>query len=604
MGVPASRRGTRVAVWVAVAACVVVGVSAGVVVEMRGDRDAVGNGGGRPSATDASGATGHSGAGGAIETGATVATADATIGPEGGSVELEGAADVDGFELIVPAGAVVEPTPISVEAVSIESIDAGPFVSPISPLFTVHAGDADAVDVIEVTVPVVVPDGWVAMGFFVDPATGELEGMPLLRADGGSITVGTRHFSSFFVSAVLASLLPATVTTGFDPTADTWQFPNQGTAVSPGGHCAGMALTEMWFFLEQRPTCDCHLRGRYDDATAFAVGPATPTRWVDDVRGLRWASSVQQDVPWGSAAYTQTWKAMLHLDASLQLAAFRYSMAVTGEPQLVILTTDTRTPAHAIVAYAVDGSTIHVADPNSPSRTDTVIEYREAEHTFAPFDSAVTADSPPLRFTRIGYAAKSALFTWDAIGTRFAQAESGTIGLDRFSTPDVVAVELTVDGIEDHRLLADGYLPQRTPLPVYAAVTGVDGRFRTSLYLGTADAPIATAEVTMAAGSPVPTTGTYALIDLAAAPQIGVLVEQAFPMGVDSSGATVYVWRWLDFQWRTIGAVPATTVLPGTTPQAGTTYDCSQPRPPGGIGAAEWDLHCGGPIGAATGPLP
>ena len=554
---------------------------------------------------------------GPLEVGAPIASAHDTIGPDGGTIVLDEAAG-DGFELEVPAGALATDTTIDVTAAPIEAIDDGPLVTPLSPLYTVHAGDVYFADLVEITVPVEVPTGWVAMGFLVDADTGRLEGMPLLRSDEHSLTVATRHFSSLFVSGVIETLLPTSVSTGFDPTADTWQFPNEGTAIAPFGHCAGMSLTEMWFFVEQHPVCDCHLRGRYDDAMAFPVGPATPSRWVDDVRGLRWATSVQKDVPWTtSAGWDVAWKAMYQLDPALQLAAFRYSMALTGEPQLVSLSTATGTPSHAIVAYAVEGDTILVADPNSPNRTDTSIEYLPSSAAFRPFVSALSSDSPSITFTAIGYAAKSALFDWDSIGRRFAEAEAGTIGMDRFATPDVVAVELTVDGIEDHRLLVDGYVPTRNPLPVYAAVTGVDGRFRTSVFLGTSDTPVATADVTMTAGSPVPTTGSYALVDVSAPVQLGVLVEESKQIGVDGSGQPVFVWRWVDFRTLGVGApsvtsLPEATAPPETAPQVDTlpattavplppvsTFDCTSPRPTDAIGGAQWDLHC-----AAIGTAP
>lgn len=506
---------------------------------------------------------------------------DAVVGPAGGSVVVPASGTpVDGLEVVVPEGTFTADQPVSVSWATLTGTDPTGLVTPLSPLIRIEDGGAYGGDVIEVTVPATTPQGWVAMGFYRDPADGSLEGMPLLRADAASVTVGARHFSEFFIAGVADALLGSDISTGFDPSVDSWQFPNVGTSVVPGGHCAGMSLTAMWFFLEQKPACGCSLRGRYDNDQAFVVGPDTPDLWVDDARGLRWATTVQKDVRWkGSQAYESAWHAMYEVQSAIQLGAFRFSMAVTHEPQFVLLSTATGTPAHAMIAYGVSGDQLIISDPNTPNKNPDHITFDPATAAFAPFVSGVTADGPTITFDRIGYAAKSALFEWSSIGARFAEAEAGTVGMDRFTPFDLMAVELDADDREVHNLLTAGYVPQRNPLPAYAISLGRTLKVRATFFPGTSSTPGPVAEISTVAESAMPTTGTYAQLDAATVGSFGVLIEEWVVVGSDAAGNPAYEWRWADFQRFGFGAAPPpSTVAPTVAPPV-STVDCNQPPP-------------------------
>lgn len=538
----------------------------------------------------------------ALTPGEFVPAIDTVVGVLGGSIVVPPAATpIDGLSVLVPAGAYTEDRSVSISWATLSGSDPTGLVTPLSPLIHFDDGGAYAGDVVEVTVPVTVPVGWIAMGFYRDEDDGSLEGLPLLRRDATSVTVGTRHFSEFFIAGVAEALLGRDVSTAFDPAGDQWQFPNVGTSVAPGGHCAGMSLTAMWFFLEQKPECGCSLRGRYDNEQAFTVGPDTPDLWPDDARGLRWATTVQKDVPWkGAEYYEAAWDAMYQVQSDIQLGAFRFAMAVTHEPQFVLLSTPTGAPAHAMVAYGVTGDQLLISDPNTPNKNPDYITYQPTTGMFAPFVSGVTADGPTISFANIGYAAKSALYEWDAIGTRFAEAEAGTIGMDRFDTFDLIAVELDANGMEVHNILTAGYSPTRTPIPVYAIALGRTQKVRATFLPGTSTTAVSVAEISTSAESTVPTSGAYAALDAATVSTYGVLIEVWSVLGTDAAGAPLYGWRWADFQRFSFATTaPPTTNPPTTDPPPTNTVDCSAP-PPGVTPSKlnpeymDWVLQCQG----------
>jgi hypothetical protein len=67
------------------------------------------------------------------------------------------------------------------------------------------------------------------MGSYHDPSSKKLEGMATVSQDADSLTVATRHFSSFLLSAIDKTLLKKDLDTSFRPGIDDWQSPNYGS---------------------------------------------------------------------------------------------------------------------------------------------------------------------------------------------------------------------------------------------------------------------------------------------------------------------------------------------------------------------------------------
>jgi hypothetical protein len=258
--------------------------------------------------------------------------------------------------------------------------------------------------------------------------------MPLLAEDATSVTVATEHFSAAFLSLVKKALLPTEVDSGFRPGLDDWQFPNYGSFIAKNGQCAGQVLTEAWYYIERRLKAGASpLHGLFDNNG----GEPTPSMWQDDSDGYRLASVAQRqyDVSWQSnAVYTflTGWRNS-HFDA-LQYDAFRYAMAVTGEPQLVSLYDAQGAHGHGMLVWLVTPRGMYVADPNWPAglAAQHVIPFDTNSGSFGTYSSGVNAlavaQGQETAYTEFVYTAKTALVDWPALAADWAAFDASTIG--------------------------------------------------------------------------------------------------------------------------------------------------------------------------------
>jgi hypothetical protein len=377
----------------------------------------------------------------------------ATIDEGGGVITVARPGDLlDGLELTVPAGSYQGGRDFSVSFRSITGHSYDDRLHPISPLISIKNGGDYASEVMTVKVPVRVPEGQFAMGFFYDEGTGVVEGMPLLAEDAHSVTIGSRHFSEFFISSILQSvLLNITVDSGFRPGVDDWQFENNGSYIAPSGHCAGQSISAMWYYYDRKLNGEPDLYGRYDNYRSDEA--KTPDLWEDDNLAYRLASTVQKDLRWKTLA-VKLFLAIEGTDDTLQMLAFAYAMHVTQAPQFVGLTDTVNGGGHAIIGYKVERGNIYVADPNYPGVKSAEGKIEYVDGAFKPYRSALSAKSDPTSFDKIGYYAVSALVDWEAVGARFAEMEDGAVGNEYFpvytmpgASADAPPVVLLVDGI-------------------------------------------------------------------------------------------------------------------------------------------------------------
>mgnify|MGYP007118356966 CR=1 FL=1 len=106
-----------------------------------------------------------------------------------------------GLTITVPADAYTGDMPIEISSAPITSTTFDN-VTPATPMITVDNGGVFTNDIMTVKIPVVIPDGQFAMGFFYDADKQRLEAIPAMDITSTYITVGTCHFSSFFVSLI------------------------------------------------------------------------------------------------------------------------------------------------------------------------------------------------------------------------------------------------------------------------------------------------------------------------------------------------------------------------------------------------------------------
>ena len=347
----------------------------------------------------------------------------------------------NGFEISVPVGAYSVPTTFAIRARPITASTYGPLVSPVSDLFTVENGGGYAALPLTVRLPATLPADKVAGAFFYNEQTGALEGVPIVDRDPTGLTVVTRHFSSIFI-AIAAGGLPAEVDSGFVPSLDAWQIPNYGAYPRPSGYCSGASTSAMWYFLEQhRAAGAAHLSGLFDNNG----GTSTPDLRQDDAHAIRLATTVQKNTDWNSFAANFFWRNQ-SLAGALAYDAFRYAIAVTGEPQLIFVKGPTG--SHAMIVYKVDATHLWIADPNfhgDPRSAD----YDAATGTLSAY---VDSDTYPI----LMYAAKSAIVPWPELAADWAQFEAGTIGNDSFPSVDFSVRTKPGDARSDEPLVS-GY---------------------------------------------------------------------------------------------------------------------------------------------------
>lgn len=392
------------------------------------------------SCADSAGPDNPDGTTGKITTGAFIEAGSSSIGSGGGSVRVT-TGSVAGLSIEVPANAYSSAHTISVSAAEIQSHSYGADIHPISHLIRIEAGSDYAALPIKVTVPIQLPAGHFAMGFYYDAETGELEGIPSFALTDNSITLLTSHFSGRhlsdgshggitgskpFVDVVISSIAAGELNgehaSTFVPGIDDWDFTNRGSYISPNGHCAGQSITAMWYYHTKKlasgqPT----LFGRFD----LADGKIE----IDNPRGIRFVSVIQEQQSWPSAL---SWYNMFETPSttklrhdSLHYFTFCYAIKVTKRPQYVGIWNGA--VGHAMIVYKAGNNKLHVADPNHPGNTTREIVLLPTG-SFAPYMAGANATVPSTPFPNIAYFSKSSFINHAGIESRYNQMLQGTIG--------------------------------------------------------------------------------------------------------------------------------------------------------------------------------
>jgi hypothetical protein len=384
---------------------------------------------------------------GDIKTGVKVDVISQSITSAGGMVAPSKSDGIlDGFVIDVPPNSYSNSLTFKISYAPITSQTFGSDITPISPMISVDNGGAFSNEMMLIRVPVKVPDGYFAMGFYYDATTKQLEGMPLFSAGADYVTVGAMHFSNFFISMINKTLLQNDIDSHFLPGVDDWQFDNFGSYIARG-HCEGQSLTALWYYVTQPDGPNARLYGRYDNNGDI---PATPTFQDDDSLGYRFASVVQKDINeddfankfWNNAGgkdfqldANQNWQLVdvpgIGDEATWNL--FAYSIQATHEPQLVAIWSNAG-GGHAMICYRIYEGNLYIADPNYHGNTERRIIYANGQ--FQPYNSGANKTEIDAgngqAFENIQYYAKSTVLPWSTIDQRWEEFEDNTIGNDKF----------------------------------------------------------------------------------------------------------------------------------------------------------------------------
>jgi PKD repeat protein len=301
---------------------------------------------------------------------------------------------LSGLELVIPKGSYKTASTWSIVADSSITVPLPAEFSQVGPVLTISNGQGYSDSLMALTIPLRVGPEFAVAPFFFDPATGTLEGIPLLARSDSSITLASRHFSgdqlaipqaalraSVRASAQLAfgtikmvfvkiplSSLSGTFTSSFLPGQDDWEFPNNGDYQGPHGDCEGMSVTAVFYHYFFRSNSapplfhqfDRYLTNDWDGVDGIHLVGAVQA----DYLGLIEAMKAQKDLIRSRAASIpgQTVEGLASTWILLNLK-------LTQKP-LVLGMFAADGSGHAVVVYQATGSSgsvvVQFADPNSP----------------------------------------------------------------------------------------------------------------------------------------------------------------------------------------------------------------------------------------------
>jgi len=332
---------------------------------------------------------------GTLTTGKVIEAAVTQVSSGGGAVSVtDTSSPLNGLKLEVPANSYKEEVQFIISYAPIEKHNFGKNFNPVTPLIKIENGGNYSTDLMTVTIPVNIPEGNFAMGFYYDENNNTLEGMPLIDAGKNYVTIATRHFSSFTISSIADTMLTGDVDTGFKPGVDDWQISNWGSVIV-GSQCVGQSISSIWYYQQQPDGGSTHLFNRYDNDgnTVFK----TPDFEYDDSLAIKLTTSLQLDYEENNLASERKLRETSRIDDEATLKLFRYSMLVTRFPQLLVIASGMG--GHALVAYKISNNAIYVADPNIPGDTSITYQY---DTTTRKFGTGRT----------VFYAAVSAMVDW------------------------------------------------------------------------------------------------------------------------------------------------------------------------------------------------
>lgn len=387
-----------------------------------------------------------------LEIGEEIEVASQTISSSGGTITVDDpTSDVDGLEIVVPQNSYSGSKTFKISTAEITNHSLGEFFNPITPLIQIENGGGYADSIMEITIPVVVPEGDIPLGFYYDEITGKLEAIPVKDYSNNSITLVTRHFmsaseltpsnlksggikidltSNLIISSVTESMLKmqTIISSGFKIGTDNWEFTNHGFYIATGGHCAGQNMAAMWYYFEKKLKGDGDLYGKFS---------TVPSLWQDNAIGYRFCSVIHSDLVW-EGRFIDLFDKYIDKNQErdkLKLYMIAGAILTSGEPQGIGIYRPTGAAAdgtptyggHDLICYqvSVSGGKLYISDPNTPGEGQT-IEF--ANNKFKPYIAKKNGNAVAEPFPYVTYYAKTAYIEWDKFDKRWAEVIDNSIG--------------------------------------------------------------------------------------------------------------------------------------------------------------------------------
>ncbi len=317
------------------------------------------------------------------------------------------------------------------------------FIVPVTPLFEIDARGHFFSEPVVLSYPHDEEDTSNYYAFFYDSENDTIEMLPFIRK-ATQTQFYTNHFSNIFIAQMTPEMSQhfqerKDVVTPFQVGSDDFSFVNNGSYAAPNGHCDGQSQAAMWYFKNIR------LKNMDDPSTALHQlydnnlnDFRTPNFWYDDSWLYRFASSVQKDERSGYIF------GLLHLDTDIYTEdvdqndqyvfdAFYLSMLLANRPQLIWIWNNDASTGHALIAYAIKGNRLYVADPNYPG-AERYIEF--VDGAFKPYGSGANFKEIEARgettYTEFQFLGEFATIDEHQIETRWREVTSGQLSNEYF----------------------------------------------------------------------------------------------------------------------------------------------------------------------------
>lgn len=388
------------------------------------------------------------------------------IDDSGGTILYQDPSLISTLSIDIPENAYEEPVNFTITVEPFDPIEVPDMFNPITPLIVFDNGHIFSEQTLEVSIPIDIdPIVEFAMAFFYDDVTDTYEAIPTKSISRNEITIFTHHFSKIVVSSILYETIrqdmianPWSYDTGFTPGVDDWSFDNYGSEIEPGGHCAGQALTMMWYYTEKKiKEQEPSLHTAFDnDTTDF---------WYDDVDAYKFASVIQNRIKFASEERFFYFETLKQPDIE-RFYSFAYAIKITKRPQYIgiyhLNSKNKIAGGHAMsvykIEYYINEFQLYVADPNFSGDDQRYIPF-SLDNGFGIYGSGdnaqdLTEDNLTI-YTEFAYYAESAIIDYNVIKEEYQNMIDGTIGNDKFTSYTYEYLSSHVDGVPTWTPLTD-----------------------------------------------------------------------------------------------------------------------------------------------------
>ncbi len=380
------------------------------------------------------------------------------ITPAGGIIKVDKpGCPLNGFEINVPPGAFEQNDKINVSYSSSSNVVTTSGAKVASPIIKIECNTTYTNEPVAMSIPVKINSDEFAMAFYYDEETGKFEGIPSEERTNDKIVIITRRlndetYDRLNISSanskspenkpdikIIIEKIPKdslikynAYDTHYTLGKNNWRFSNWGSYLSSKGICAGMSISSLWYYIQNRNDELFNDKRLYGDIYDPLLSPnGIDISQLDDVRGYKFASVIQYDFEQNDKKkeYIAQQQKLSHEETMWQ---FLFSMMITQEPQFLAVRgidpETTKEVGHALVVYKIANSQLYIADPNYPNEIRTI---KYSNNSFEPFPlglNALSKDS--IVFNKISYYGVRSLIDWNSISKRWDEtiANPETIG--------------------------------------------------------------------------------------------------------------------------------------------------------------------------------